>query len=441
MAEQINNPAPAVRGHVLLVAYHFPPLSGSSGILRSQKFCRYLPETGWEPVILTVSTRAYESVDAGKLGGVCGDTRVLRAFALDAKRHLSPGGYYPDWLALPDRWSSWLIGAIPVGLRAIKKYKIDVIFTTFPICTAVLIGLILHHFSGKPWVLDLRDSMTEDHYPREALRRRLWRWIERQAMRRASRIVFTAESARQMYLKRYPDLLTDEKCILISNGYDEEDFQGLPVCPSVGVPKELPIRLLHTGLLYPEERDPRPTFRALARLKREGCVGSKTLKIVFRAPGADDLYRRLLAEYDLADIVKLEPRIPYRQALEEAAAADGFLLFQAANCDHQIPAKAYEYLRIGKPIFALTTHVGDTAAVLREGGGATIVNLSLEEDIYRGLPIFLEQVRRGNHQLPDREKVRRFERRNQARQLSAVLSQVIQTAKISEPAKVGDCAR
>ena len=53
------------------------------------------------------------------------------------------------------------------------------------------------------------------------------------------------------------------------------------------------------------------------------------------------------------------------RALAEQLAADGLLLFQAANCNHQIPAKLYEYLRAGRPILALTDAAGNTAATLR----------------------------------------------------------------------------
>ena len=38
-------------GRVLMVAYHFPP-SGAVAAHRASKFARYLPEFGWEPVVV-----------------------------------------------------------------------------------------------------------------------------------------------------------------------------------------------------------------------------------------------------------------------------------------------------------------------------------------------------------------------------------------------------
>ena len=43
---------------VLFVCYYFPP-SGGPGVQRGLKFARYLPEFGWEPLILTVRESAH----------------------------------------------------------------------------------------------------------------------------------------------------------------------------------------------------------------------------------------------------------------------------------------------------------------------------------------------------------------------------------------------
>ncbi len=411
-------------GTALLVAFHYPPCAGSSGLLRTLKFSRYLPDFGWQPVVLSAHSRVYEMLDPQGEEFVPDSVPVIRAFALDTKLHLSIRGSYLRWMALPDRWASWGLSAVLSGWRAIRKHRVRVIFSTFPIASAVWIGLRLHLLTGIPWVVDLRDSMTEEGYPRDALTRRVWRWIEQQAMRHSARVIFTAASTRKMYLERYPNLLSPEKCQVISNGYDEEDFLHLKTLAVGPVRENRPLRLLHTGLVYPEERDPRPFFHALARLKTEGRVGAESLNIAFRAPGAEDLYRRLLAENRIEDLVALEPHVPYRQALQECADADGLLLFQAANCDHQIPAKAYEYLRTGKPIFALTTHTGDTAALLREVEGATIINLTEEEEIYRGLPAFLQALRTGTHPLPDRAKISKYSRCNQAEELARLFTEL-----------------
>ena len=372
---------PVIRGRVLIVAFHFPPQAGSSGMLRSLKFCRYLPEFGWMPTVLTVKPGAYERVDDGLLGEVPDNVEVIRAFCLDSRRHLSWQGAYPRLLALPDRWSIWAASAIPAGLYAIHRRQIDVIFTTFPIATALVIGYALHKLSGKPWIVDLRDSMTEDNYPTDARTWRLFRWIERKAVKHAAKLLFTAPSAIRMYRERYPELGA-ERCVLLPNGYDEPDFQGITRTRQTGQR----IRLLHSGLIYPWERDPRPFFRALARLKSEGQISAETLSVELRACGAEAEFAKDVAALGLEDMVKFLPPLPYRASLQDGADADALLLLQAECCDHQVPAKAYEYLRLNKPVLALTTNNGDTAALLKEAGGATIVDLADENAIYDALP-------------------------------------------------------
>jgi hypothetical protein len=412
-------------GKVLIIAYHFPPQAGSSGLQRSLKYCQYLPKFGWHPAVLTPHPRAYEKIDDKSLSSIPEGVPVIRSFALDTKKHMGIGGRYLRYMALPDRWVGWVFGGVPAGLRTVRERKIDVLYSTFPIMSAAVIGLWIQRFTGLPWVLDLRDPMSQDDYPHDPMVRRVWSKVERACMRRVSRVVFTAEATRRMYLDRYPEILTPEMCVLISNGYDEVDFRDLQIPPHAPVPADRPIRLVHSGLIYPVERDPRPMFNAVGRLKKMGRLSSEKIQIVFRAPGSEDLYRTLLAERDIADLIVLAPHMPYRQALQECADADGLLLFQAADCDMQIPAKAYEYLRIGKPILALTTHTGDTAGLLREVGGATIVNLASEDEIYEGLSAFVDSLRVGTHPLPDAGKIQRYTREAQAGQLAKVLDGLI----------------
>ena len=408
----------AIRGRVLIVAYHFPPQAGSSGLLRALKFCRYLPEFGWSPTVLTVRPRAYERTDDSQMDEIPPSVKVIRAFGLDSRRHLALAGHYLRSTALPDRWVTWLAGAVPAGLHSIRKQNIDVILSTYPIASAVLIGYILHRLSGRPWIVDFRDSMTEEGYPEDPLTRRTYQWIERKAIRNASRLIFTAPAAIRMYVARYPDL-DPGRCLLLPNGYDDGDFEKLPVRHAAG-PR---LRLLHSGLIYPWERDPTCFFRALARLKSEGEISAETLAIDLRASGAEDQYRKELQELGIDDLVHLLPPLPYRESLQDAADVDGLLLLQAACCDHQIPAKVYEYLRLNKPILALTTQTGDTARLLQSTGGATIVDLDKENAIYAALPDFLHKLRSGAHPLPS--DVARYSRRSQAGQLAECLNRVL----------------
>ena len=188
---------------VLMIAFHYPPLRGSSGIQRTLKFAKYLPEFGWDPIVLTAHQRAYPRIGNDQLSEISKQISY-RAFALDTSRHLSFKGRYPGFLSLPDRWASWWLGAVPLGLFLIKKYKPDVIWSTYPIATAHLIGHSLSRLTGIPWISDFRDPMVDEVYPFDPLTRRTHLWIERKAINRSSQIIVTTPGAIKDFEKRFP---------------------------------------------------------------------------------------------------------------------------------------------------------------------------------------------------------------------------------------------
>jgi len=395
----------------------------SSGIQRTLRFAQYLPEFNWEPVVLSAHPRVYPGVSPASLAEVPPHLQVRRAFALDTARHLSLRGAYPQWLALPDRWWSWWLGAVPAGLSLIRKVKPDVLWSTYPIATAHLIAYTLHRLTGIRWVADFRDPMVEPDYPSNRLERRAFEWIDCRTLKHCERAVFTAPGALRLYAERYPDIL-QSRLTIIENGYDESSFVGAEQSADAGRSGRGPLVLVHSGTVYPSERDPRPFFAALSELCGNGGIKRGELRVVLRATGSDDYLRGLIARYGIEGIVTLEPALPYRTALAEIIAADGLLVLQAANCNNQVPAKLYEYLRARRPILALTDPAGDTAAVLRNAGIDTIARLDSQEEISRLLVHFLELLRQQRAPVAGETTVVAASRRARTIELARVLDAV-----------------
>ena len=417
---------------VLMVAYHFPPMNVSSGMQRTLRFAQYLPDYGWEPVILTVHPRAYPSMSPAGLAEVPPHLHVKRAFALNTAKHLSLRGRYPSFLALPDRWWSWCLGGIPAGLAMIRELKPDVLWSTYPIATAHLIAYALHRITGIPWVADFRDPVSvadffdpiaEPDDPRQAFEHRALKWITYQTLKHSGRAVFTTPGTLRLYAQRYPDL-PQSRLTIIENGYDEAAFAGATQAVNQARSDNGPLVLVHSGTVYPSARDPRLFFGALAQLLRNGDIKPDGLRVVLRATGFDDHLRGLIEHYQIESIVTLAPALPYQAALAEMLAADALLVIQAANCNFQVPAKLYEYLRARRPIIALTDPAGDTAAVLRNAGIDTIARLDSQEEISRLLVRFIDLLRQQRAPVATDATIAAASRRGRTIELASVLNEV-----------------
>jgi len=396
----------------LLIAFHFPPLGESSGLQRTLSLANDLAERGWRPVVLTVTRRTYRATRDDQLVDIDNRVKVYRALAFDASRDFAIAGRYPRLLALPDIWSSWLATGFFTAAWIVLKYRPAFAWSTYPIATAHVLGLLVARLTRVPWIADFRDSMTEAEYPADRTQRRAYRWIERQVAGYARRCVFTTPGALAMYSQRYPESST--AFTVIPNGYDERYFRDLDVRREARERDAgTPATLLHSGVVYPSERDPKHLFEALRRLKLGGVNGNR-LKIVLRASGFDGTFRPQIDALGIADMVVLEPAIGYREALLEMTKVDGLLVLQASNCNHQIPAKLYEYIRSGTPIVALTDPSGDTAQVLLNLHRRHLAPLDDVEAIQDLLEAFVHQVEGGEWNRETIENADQFSRKRHA---------------------------
>lgn len=405
---------------VLMIAYHFPPFAGSSGVQRTLRFVQQLPAHGWQPVVLTVRPQAFEQTSDDLMASVPSGVPVYRAFALDTQRHLSFHGRYPGALARPDRWVSWVFGAIPHILTILRKERPAAIWSTYPIATAHIIGAMAQQWSRLPWVADFRDPMAQDDYPADPATWRSFARVESRAVQRAQASVFATRGAAEMYRARYP--AAAGRIVTIENGYDEESFAGL--APAAGASLGGRLTLLHSGVVYTVERDPSVLFAVLAQLKRSGVVSKQSLCVRFRASGNDALLRGLAADHGIEDLIELAPPIPYRAALEEMNQVDGLLVLQASNCNEQIPAKVYEYLRTYRPLIGLADPEGDTGELLHRTGIPYIAALHDASGIDQAVRRYLADAAAGRAVVPERAAVEVHSRAARTQQLAGLLDRL-----------------
>lgn len=409
-----------------MIAYHFPPLAGSSGIQRTLRFVQHLPALGWQPLVLSASPNAYERTSSDLLADVPDGTVVRRAFALDTARHLQIAGRYAGWMARPDRWVSWQFDAVRQGMKLIEEFKPDVIWSTYPIATAHVIASKLHRKTGIPWVADFRDPMAQDGYPADSQTWQSFKRIEQDAARQARFCVFTTPSAARIYQERYPNQA--DRMVVLENGYDEESFRDAGKQPETnnGTPANgRQLVMLHSGIIYPIDRNPTQLFMALSRLMNDRLISPSDIRIRFRAPVHSEFLIDLSKTYGVQDFIEICPAIPYRAALTEMLGADVLLVLQGSGCNSQIPAKIYEYLRAGKPILGLTDPLGDTAAVLIGAGLKDIAHIESVDEIAKAISLMLEAWRAGIATKPNPRVVQQASRSGRSLTLVGFLEKAI----------------
>jgi len=354
-----------------MVAYHYPPESSSSGVQRTLKFSCHLPSFGWTPHVLTLRESIYPVKDDTLKQHIPAAVTVHRTAGWDSTRHFAVRGRHLEWTAVPDPYISWLPFAVARGLKVIKDRDVRVIFSTSPKPTAHLIAATLKWRTRLPWVADFRDPwIDEGVHPRPGtLRLRVESRCERYVMQCADGLTVTTPEMRDHYLRRYPQLPA-AKVRVIFNGFDEADFEGIE-------PDRVPLRfeILHAGLVTPEYRDPVPLLHAVARLLSAGDLARHDVRLTFLGCGTyveSETFARIVRDLDLGGVVDVQRRIPHRETLRRLHEAAVLLVLQAADTQTQIPAKLFEYLRVGRPVLALAVE-GATPRLLRELGAGVVV--------------------------------------------------------------------
>jgi glycosyltransferase involved in cell wall biosynthesis len=415
----------------LMFAFPFPPFSQSTGRLRTLAFARDLPAHGWTPVVVTARETAYPEIDRATLAEIPSGTQVIRAFGADVARVASIRGIYPRWLATPDRWNTWILGCVAAAKAAVRQQRIDALWATFPIPSALVAALRVHRLTGLPFIADLRDPIVYDTWPVNRWDRKVYARIEAGVVRNASAVVVTTPSAARMYRDRYPDRA--DLFHVIPNGMEDSDVRVAESRPP-GASDTAALTLLHGGLMEVPDRDPSALFQALRMLKEQGLFREQGLRVILRGSGNEQRFAEAARAAGVADIVEILSRIPREQALKEMATVTGLLLFQGQHCNRQIPAKAYEYLAFGKPIVALMDGAGDTHSLVHgEWRVPYCADMENPDGIAATLAQFMADARAGRLYVPPADLRESYTRKAQSVRLAALLDSVTQQASAHRP--------
>jgi len=387
--------------------------------MRPLGFCRYLPQYGWEPRVLTTtpaSVNPPQQVDLSLCNmlpwGLKIDTvphpnpfetiigvrnrlyeQVHQMFRsrnrqmaslmvsnanLSDDRNGTPYGRVSalkelvvDWIfAFPDKQCFWFGPAVRSLSEIPRDHYPDIVFATGNPWTSFLVGKRLAERFGVPFIADFRDPWT-GHPPyglfRSPILTQKARQLERAVCTAASRVVVNTEELRHKFCIDYPEL--EQKCIAITNGYDSDALVSTSTSAGHDENQMSPedksyIVVSHFGTVY-GSRNPLPLFQAITELLEANLIQPHQLRVRFVGlwEVADDRCEALVHALEKRGVARREPPLPREKYLEQMAQSNLLLVLQA-DFPLQIPAKLYEYVASGRPILVIG----------KEGATANLVN-------------------------------------------------------------------
>jgi glycosyltransferase involved in cell wall biosynthesis len=366
---------------VLIVAYHFPPRP-AIGSLRPMGLARHLPRYGWEPVVLTPrlpeGPRPPVQIIETDYQDVLGQWKAR--FGLDPKRGVhqqfslpqakTPNRVLPHtrlmkWLKplllFPDSSKGWTDFAMDAISQIKEHTAFDAILTTSPPITCNLIGVRAKQMLGVPWMADFRDLWSQDTSARNDGKNSIFHFLDR---RLEARILDQADALVTVsapWAERLQQRAPKTPVQWITNGYDPEDFDFLPV------PLTRSFSITYTGLLYEGKRDPTPLLEVLSELIQSGTLIRSDVEVRFYSPPEPWLIE-IVRKYGLEDVVKIKAMVKREEALRSQAESQLLLLlgWHDPNERGQHTGKLFEYLGSKRPIVAVSGYRGVMSEVLEE---------------------------------------------------------------------------
>jgi len=434
------------RRKVLIVSFRFPP-ANTMGAVRIGKFAKYLPEFGWEPIILTVDrvkglpqTLPVEVSESKIIRTpyfalapfirykLVGDEANSQSATLSKVSSLKGVAYRLIRLArfiysrpevsffLDEPWG-WYPHALKTGLEVISKSKVDVIFSTFGPRLPHLVASRLHKRTGIPWVAEYRDLWAQNPYatkiqPFHFLEQRL----EKRVMKTSDLLITVSDP-----LAKELEAFHSRRVITITNGFDEEDYRGnVPLTPR--------FTITYTGNIYPGKRDPTPLFEAIAELKQEDKISPDDLEVRFFGRNVAETIPPLVEKYRLREFVKTYGFVPFKESIRRQKESTALLLLEwnDPRAEGTLTGKIFEYMGARRPILAIAFKGGEIDNVLLKSGCGVVANevSEIKGILTKWLDEFRQYGKIVSFYHPNNEVIRSYTRREQARKLAEAFHNV-----------------
>ncbi len=420
---------------VLIITYYWPP-AGGPGVQRVLKFAKYLPEFGWEPVILTVENGEYPAMDDSLIDDIPSGIKIYRTKALepykvykllsgqkkDSKidnyvlKNKKPGllARLFKWIRfnvfIPDARVGWVPYAVKEGHKILKEENIDVIFSSSPPHSLQLTAMRLAGKSNTPWVADFRDPWSSIVYyqdeKRMLLSKKLDERMERKVLRGADRVI-TVSTA----IKGDLDKIGQRSdTTVIYNGYDAADFD--PQRKKIQAGK---VKITYAGFLS----DTRIPEKLLEILSDDPFQRFDNIELHIygkTSPGFDLRVEKLHLDSKVIN----HGYIDHGTLVKNLCTSDSLLMVVDNVSDNKgiLTGKLFDYMGTQRPIIAIGPKDGEVGKIIAESSSGWYVEYNDEAGMKKCLTELTEG--RFDFQFHTAD----FDRRNLTRKLASILNQV-----------------
>ncbi|MFZ1081948.1 MAG: glycosyltransferase [Candidatus Kryptoniota bacterium] len=439
---------------VLIVSYYFPP-SGGPGVQRVLKFVKYLPQFGFEPVVLTVADADFPAVDESLLQSIPKDIKVIRTkifepynlyrrftgkqagAAVDVenipsgkKKGLSESlaEIIRSTFFIPDARIGWLPYAVSAATSIMEQEKVDIIYSSSPPYTTAMIAKKLKKKTGKPWVMGLRDPWTDfiSAPKRWFLPAAIDRSMEENSVHVADAVEIAWEGIGKDLKKKY-GTIDPLKIVHIPNGYDSEDY------PAVSQPKDMRLRMAYTGSLY-GKRNPQTLLDAMKELREAGKISADNLNIIFAGRFGAEV-REMFADPRLTGMIEVKDYLPHEESIKLLLQSNLLVLIvdRSELSNEIVPGKVFEYIGARKPIIAFAPE-GAVAEIIRKTGTGIVVP---QDDVAKAKSVILSFYKNSISTQPSstsskeffnpkEDAIKEFERKEATKKLSSLFTEIIE---------------
>lgn len=450
---------------LLYIALDFPPLN-SSGTYRNAKFVKYLGRFGWQPVVVTLDWHQAETddpLDETLLKEIPTDTPIIRyapyhplinlARWLARNRRQRPlppearlrtevtgdeqprsrlytaarNAYHAALTPIGDMFFYWSLRILPRCIEAAVQHRVEAIYVSVSPWTLGILGVLLQGVLRLPLIVDFRDYWTMWAVKQtRPFRDRLEAGVERWILRHADRIICVHQAMAEDFQTLEPRCR--DKCRVITNGYDEDDFRDLQHHASVlhehyaSHPQHRIVQLTHTGIAWGDAAQ--PLLDALMHLQRQSAKLNLHVNFIGGLPPSK---WQFIHEHQLDGLVHVQKRVSHHEAIQQMVAADVLLLLLVGNEGGRkwYPGKLFEYLYAGRPVLAVAPE-GIATELIRQAGVGLVVEPQDRDRLCAVLADIAADVNlfRQTYYHPDQRFIEQFNRLSLTQALAAVLNEV-----------------